>query len=174
MHLAVHELNQMKHMPPIEIICITGQKIILRFNSEMLMTCIIRFSTGDTIKMLLSPSIGSLNDFMAAKFLRVLRNHSGDLDLMKKLYKIYLNEFAHSWDYFREVHDLQYSCDSMLHGPNMDNISMVFEFQQTQFESANVLEELSNTSLAIQSQAIKDRQILQRELIMIVNYRRIF
>jgi hypothetical protein len=56
----------------------------------------------------------------------------------------------------------------------MDNISMVFEFQQTQFESASVLEELSNTSLAIQSQAIKDRQILQRELIMIVNYRRIF
>ena len=69
---------------------------------------------------------------------------------MKKLYKIYLNEIAHSWDLFRMVHDLQYSCDSLRHGPNMDNISMVFEFQQTNFESNNVLEERSNTSLAVQ------------------------
>jgi hypothetical protein len=113
------------------------------------MIIMIRFSSGDTIKMLLNPSIGSLNDYLATKFLRVLRNHSGDLKLMKRLYKIYLNEFAHSWDLFKQVHDLQYSCDSMRHGPNMDNNSIVFEFQQTQFESQNVLEELSNTSLAI-------------------------
>ena len=52
------------------------------------MSIIIRFSIGDTIKVLLSPSVGSLNDFMAAKFLRTLRNHSTDFDLMKKLYKI--------------------------------------------------------------------------------------
>ena len=113
------------------------------------MTFIIRFSVGDTIKVLLSPAIGSLNDFLATKFLRALRNHSTNLELMKKLYKIYLNEIAHSWDLFRIVHDLQYNCDSMRHGPNMDNISYMFEFQQTNFESSNVLEELSNTSLAV-------------------------
>ncbi len=65
------------------------------------MIIMLRFSSGDTIKMMLTPSIGSLGDFLAAKFLRVLRNNSSDMELMKKLYKIYLNEFAHSWDLFK-------------------------------------------------------------------------
>jgi hypothetical protein len=91
------------------------------------MTFIIRFSIGDTLRMLLSPNVGNLNDFMAGKFLRALRNHPNDLDLVKKLFKIYLNEFAHSWESFKTIVDLQYSCDSMRHGPNMDNISYSFD-----------------------------------------------
>jgi hypothetical protein len=48
---------------------------------------------------------------------------------------IYLNELYFSYDVFSTVINMQYTCDSLRHGPNLDNISFSFEFMQTNFEN---------------------------------------
>lgn len=111
----------------------TYQKMVLKINNELLVTFITRFSLNEILKMLLTPSIGSLNDYLATKFGKALKNRPHELDLVKSIYRCYLNELAFSYRPFRTVTDMLNTCDSLRPGPNMDNVSVVFEFVQLDY-----------------------------------------
>lgn len=88
---------------------------------------------NEILKILIYPAIASLNDYLALKIMRTLKNRPQELNVVKQIYKSYLNELVFSYRPFKSLVELQYSCDSLRHGPNLDNISYIFEFVQTEF-----------------------------------------
>jgi hypothetical protein len=127
---------------------------VIKINYELLVTFITRFSINEIVKMLISPSIASLNDYLAFKFGRALKNRPHELDLVKSIYKSYLNELSFSYRPFKTLVEMQYRCDSLRPGPNMDNVSIVFEFAQTEY-GINPADEISiSRSYQIEQKAI--------------------
>jgi len=81
------------------------------------------------IKILLTPSISSLNDFLAYKFTRVLKQHQKDKPkVIVKLFSIFLNELYYSYDAFHTIADMHFTCDSLRDGPHFDNVGFSFDF----------------------------------------------
>jgi len=152
---------------------LTYQKVVIKINNELLVTFITRFSINEILKILLSPSIASLNDYLAFKFGRTVKNRPHDLDLVKTIYKSYLNELSFSYGPFKTLVDMQYRCESLRPGPNMDNVSIVFEFAQTEYLNNPAEEIYFGRSFQLEQKEIIKKQLF-KELIMIISYRRVF
>ena len=151
------------------------QKVVLRLDEDQLLTFILRISNNEQIKVLMTPPIGSLNDYLAYKFQRTLKQlpqFDFDLARVSNIFRLYLNEVYFSYSAFRTILDLQYTCESLQHGPNLDNVSFAFEFMQTEFDNEEPLHK--STSLALQQKELRQSQIFKRELVLVVNYRRLF
>ena len=76
LYLAIYELNlaYTGSDNKIEILHLTYQKLVIKINNELLVTFIARYSLNEILKILIYPSIASLNDYMALKFTRTLKN----------------------------------------------------------------------------------------------------
>ena len=62
---------------------------------------------------------------------------------------IYLNELYFSFSVFHKIVEMQYTCDSLKHGPTLDNVTFTFDFIQTQFTNTTSEELYKSTSLAL-------------------------
>ena len=91
----------------IEILHMTYQKVMMRLDGKLLVTIILRLSANsDVMKVILSPNIGSLNDFMAFKFHRGIQHWERDPQVSINIFSILLNELYHSYEAFQTVFDL--------------------------------------------------------------------
>lgn len=111
----------------VEIAHMTFNKAVLIFNGEFLMTFVLRFTSGDLVRVFLSPQVGSLNDYLSYKLSRTLKQHYCQVDIMQKLLSVYLGEVYLSYKAFGTVCEMQYTSDSMRQG--LENVSIAFEFQ---------------------------------------------
>jgi len=121
-HLRASNMN-------VEIAHMTFNKAVLIFNGEFLVTFVLRFTSGDLVRVFLSPQVGSLNDFLSYKLSRTLKQHYCQVDIMQKLLSVYLSEVYNSYNAFGTVCEMQYTSDSMRQGPYFENVSIAFEFQ---------------------------------------------
>ena len=85
LYQAIQELNHFykggeNH---IEILHMTYQKLVIKINGELLVTFFTRYSINDIVKVLIYPSIASLNDYLAMKFARALKNRPQELHVVK-------------------------------------------------------------------------------------------
>ena len=62
---------------------LTYQKLLIKINDDFLISFMMRFSSNDAIRVLFSPSIGSLNDYLACKITRAIKNRPTELPVVK-------------------------------------------------------------------------------------------
>ncbi|CDW89328.1 UNKNOWN [Stylonychia lemnae] len=164
LYMAVRELQREDYS--IQITYMSYQKVILLINNTLKMSFLLNFSRTEMTKILITPSIASLNCFLASKFMKALQYE--DVKIIKQIFTIYLYEFIQSYKVFQMIFELQNTLDSLRKGPQVDNIAYTFDFQQTQFH--NQLTDTMDTSFEQQNQLAD----YKKELIMIVNYRKFY
>lgn len=125
----------------------------------------LTFNRNDIVKLFLDPPIGNLSDYLVHKFNSDLNLEK--LSIIRPRFELYLSEIHKCYPVYKTIIDLQYSNDSLRKGPNLDNVSFGFDLAHTSCTSPT--EHIFSTSLSNQSSSYLDR-----ELIMTLNYRRIY
>lgn len=118
----------------IDIVQLTMNKVMLKFNDDCILTFFLRNSNGDLVRGMMDPPIAGLGQFLACKFEKAFKNNIKDLNVVTNVFTTYLKSLYISYQAFLTITDLQYTVESMAPGPNYDSVHFAFEFEQMHFQ----------------------------------------